>query len=133
MQYNDENRGAIQLRDRARQIIDFRGLKYGSITPTDLDGLIEYKDKAFVLLEMKYGSAKMPYGQELALRRIVDGLQHSGKETLLLLCSHQIKNWEQDIIAACTPVASSYYHQNWRPGDGRTAKQYIDAFLHFVG
>ena len=48
MEYQNNNRGVIQNRDRKKQIIDFSGLKYGKITPTDIDGLIEYKDKAMM-------------------------------------------------------------------------------------
>jgi len=49
-------RGVIKYRGRARQIIDFRGLTYGNITPTDIDGLIEYKDKCILLIEIKHQS-----------------------------------------------------------------------------
>jgi len=40
-------RGKIEHRDRARQIRDFSNLRYGNITPTDIDGLIEYQNKCF--------------------------------------------------------------------------------------
>ena len=51
MIYNEENRGTIQNRERARQIIDFHGLRLdGKITPTDSDGEIEYHDKAWVFM-----------------------------------------------------------------------------------
>lgn len=35
MNYTDDNRGAIQFRERRKQIIDFSGLRVGNITPTD--------------------------------------------------------------------------------------------------
>lgn len=70
MNYNE--RGKIENRNRARQIIDFSGLQYGKITPTDIDGLIEYHDKAILLLEFKYADAEMPRGQKVALERMCD-------------------------------------------------------------
>jgi len=41
MLYTDDNRGTIQNRERARQIIDFHGLRIRNITPTDIDGFIK--------------------------------------------------------------------------------------------
>ena len=71
MLYDDDNRGSIQFPDRARQLIDFSGLRYNKITPTDIDGFIEYHDEAIVFMEFKYGNAELPYGQKLALERLL--------------------------------------------------------------
>ena len=38
-------RGATTYKERAKQGRDFTGLRYGNITPTDIDGLIEYHGK----------------------------------------------------------------------------------------
>ena len=41
---------------RMRQLIDFTGLELeGGIYPTDIDGLIEYHDQEYILIEVKYG------------------------------------------------------------------------------
>ena len=72
MNYTDDNRGAIQFRERRKQIIDFSGLRVGNITPTDCDGLIEYHNKAYILFEIKHRDAKVPEGQLKALVRSVD-------------------------------------------------------------
>ena len=69
------NRGVINHRERARQINDFRNLLYGSITPTDIDGCIEYQNKAYILIEIKYNDALMSRGQELAFTRMCTILQ----------------------------------------------------------
>ena len=45
-------RGVITNRARARQIRDFSGLQIGTITPTDLDGLIEFHDECFIFCEI---------------------------------------------------------------------------------
>ena len=47
-------RGAIMHAERAKQLNDFNGLQYGNITPTDIDGVIDYKDRAMVFLEIKF-------------------------------------------------------------------------------
>lgn len=131
MNYTSGNRGRIQLRDRARQIVDFSGLRYGKITPTDLDGLIEFQNKAFILYEYKYQNADMPPGQKLALTRLIDCLNLS-KPSVLFLCRHEIADCESDIPGARIIVAKRYYRGKWRDGDGRTAREYTDTFLDWV-
>ncbi len=46
--------------DHLTQFNDFSGLRYGSIYPTDIDGLIEIQDKLFIFIELKYQEAKVP-------------------------------------------------------------------------
>ena len=86
MFYDDANRGVIQNRERARQIIDFSGLRYGNITPTDIDGCIEYQDKGVAFIEIKHRDSPMPKGQELALTRLVDNNSTAGKRAVLYVC-----------------------------------------------
>lgn len=58
---------------KMRQLIDFRDLNIdGYIYPTDIDGVIEYKDSEYILFEFKYGHADLPAGQKLALQRMAD-------------------------------------------------------------
>lgn len=51
---------------RAKQLIDFAGLSIdGYIYPTDIDGLIEYKDSEYILFEVKHGVRKSRLGRSL--------------------------------------------------------------------
>ena len=65
MVYTDENRGKIQFRARKKQILDFSNLrlKY-RITPTDMDGLIEYRNRIRFFIEMKYRNAVPSHGAQ---------------------------------------------------------------------
>ena len=48
---------------RMKQLIDFKGLELDNgIYPTDIDGLIEYHDSEYILLEVKHKDARVPYG-----------------------------------------------------------------------
>lgn len=134
MDYTDENRGKIQYRKRAKQIIDFSGLKYrDNITPTDIDGCIEYKKKAYVFYEFKLANQEMPKGQRIALVEMVDDLQKAGKQTVLFLCSHNVTDPQKDIIAAETKVMKTYFNGEWKDKGGRrTAKEHTDAFIKWV-
>lgn len=129
--YSDENRGRILFGKRIHQVVKFEGLRYGNITPTDIDGLIEYRGKAVLLYEFKLRGYGMSEGQRLALTRIVDGLEASGKFAALLLCEHDTPV-EQDVDAAGAEVAGVYWRHEWREGGGRTVKDWTDAFLGFA-
>jgi hypothetical protein len=135
MLYNDETRGIIQNPERARQIIDFSGIRFKNITPTDIDGLIEYKNIAYVLMEFKHREAEMPHGQSLALTRMVDDFDRQGKYATLLVCEHYVDDPKADIIARDTNVRRYYYRGKWYPAIDRsfygkntyqTVKRFID-------
>ena len=133
MIYNDENRGTIQNRKQARQIIDFRGLRLGGkITPTDSDGEIEYHDKAWVFMEFKYNGAPVPYGQQLAFERKINDIEKGGKEAVLFVADHLVDDADKDIDAASCRVRSLFYKGRWYDGDGRNVKEYVDGFIKYI-
>ena len=65
-------RGVIRNREFKQQIADFSGLRFGKITPTDLDAFMDFHNKLFVFVESKHGGAPLPYGQRLAIERLCD-------------------------------------------------------------
>ena len=130
MEYS--SRGKIQNRERARQIIDFSGIRYGNITPTDIDGMVEYRDKAFLLFEYKFSDNDLPYGQELAFTRLTDCIQKAGKHATFLVCEHMAEDCSLDVDAANAVVRKIYYAGQWYTDGKRTAKQVTDAFISFV-
>lgn len=128
MEYADSNRGIIQNRQRARQIIDFSGLQYGKITPTDLDGLIEYQNKAFIFYEFKFGNADLPYGQKLALERLANRIKDV--EVAVLVCEHNTEDPNEDINAGNAIVRNIFYRGKWYSEKRRrSVKQVTDAFI----
>ena len=100
-------------RDRARQLIDFEGLNVGSILPTDLDGLIEYHDEAFILYEFKYKGTEIPLGQRIAIERMVDTFSKAGKQAVAFLCRHEVKDPNEDVLAKDATVTSVYWNGTW--------------------
>lgn len=133
MNYTDENRGLIQNRERARQIIAYDNLRFKRrITPTDIDGYFEYDDKAFVFYELKYGNAHPPQGQLLALKRLVKAITESGRKAVLFICNHQVGDTDKDIDAASSIVTSVYMGGDTYKGDGRTAKRMTIDFLKYA-
>jgi hypothetical protein len=83
-------RGKIRNRDLALKERDFSGLRWGKITPTDIDGFVEFGNTLFVFVEGKFGQSAMPYGQRLALERLCDACHNesSKKYSIAFVVSH---------------------------------------------
>ena len=113
MNYTNANRGVIQFRDRARQIINFKDIRLGNITPTDCDGEIEFQNKAWVFIEIKYRDAQLPHGQKLALERKVDDMNRAQKSAICFVAEHYIDDTSVDIDAANCIVREFYHRSKW--------------------
>lgn len=122
-------RGVIRNRNYANQVRDFSGLRFNNITPTDIDGMIEYKNLCYVYIETKYDGAELPFGQKLALERQTDDMQKV-KPTITIIASH---NSEGDIDVANTTVTQYRWKGEWRTRDATTGeliRNFIDWIEH---
>jgi hypothetical protein len=108
----DEFRGVIHNRERAQQIKDFHGLRFGKITPTDIDAFIEWKDKLYIIVECKLIGYDMPFGQRLALERMCDSLAKD-KPSILFMPHHNCPK-EEDIDFSTLPVKDYYFVGKWK-------------------
>lgn len=124
----------IRNRRRARQIIDFKGIRIGEKgMPTDCDGLIEYHDKAYVLFEIKHGKKDVPVGQCLALVRMCDDFARINKPAVFIVAEHEIDDPAEDIDAAACIVRNFYWRHKWyQPSERVTLKEKIERFINFV-
>lgn len=124
----EATRGIIRNRAYAQQIRDFSGLKFGTVTPTDIDAFIEIADQTFVFMESKFGGSVPPRGQILALERLCDAVFLAGRESILLLMSHTSR---EDIDFAACPVHAYRYQKEWFPlaGLGVSAFGACEAFI----
>ena len=133
MNYTDDNRGKILYPERRQQIIDFSGLRYGNITPTDCDGIIEYRDQAWVFIEIKYRDTEFPVGQKLMHERLANGLEKAGKKTLIILAEHYVDDPKQTINAAECIVRQIYFKGEWLVPKGKhKLKDVVDRFIASV-
>ena len=126
-----KNRGLINNRARAKQLRDYSGLRFGNITPTDLDGVIEYHNKAYLILELKYEDPELYLGQRLALERITDDLEYR-KPTLCIIASHYQHNPSKDIDAANASVTEYRLKGEWikiSQDSTITTRNIMDLFL----
>jgi hypothetical protein len=119
----------IRNRDYVVQARDFSGLHIGTITPTDVDMLIEYHDRYFIFAETKYGDTELEVGQRLAFERLCDATQRSGKPSILFITSHQARP-PMDIDMARTIVTEYRYRRKWQVPPGPiTLKEAVASFI----
>lgn len=121
--------------EKMRQLIDFKGCSVGAgLYPTDIDGLIEYKDSEYILFEVKYAGKPVPIGQKLAIQRMIDDFTKVGKQAVALICDHKIKDPKKTIIMSKCRVREIYYgrEKQWRAPDKEiTVKEAIDSFQKY--
>ena len=128
----DCNRGKIRNRDNAKQLRDFSGLRFGKITPTDIDGFLDFGGEVFVFFELKHGTSKMPTGQKLAYERIVDACEKGGVCTLFILAHHNTDK-ESDVDVSTLNVTEYYSDGVWfKPECEITVRESVRLFLRKI-
>lgn len=125
-----EQRGQIVNRRRAQQIRDFSGLIYkDKITPTDIDGFLDFGDKAFVFFELKCVGIPLTYGQRLALERLNNSALKAGRRVLTLIAEHGTSADEDIDVANCI-VTESIQSNGWKQAtQGLTVRKAVNIFL----
>lgn len=128
-------RGIIQNRERKKQIIDFRNIKYKKITPTDIDVIIDFGGRAFVVVELKHGDAPIPDGQRICLENMVRGWANGGVKAIAIIGNHFIDNCNEDVLLDECKVNKIYLsdEKRWRPPTkAMTIKDIVDAYHAWI-
>ena len=105
-------RGEIRNLDHARQLVLFKGMRWGTITPTDIDGFIDFRNRLFIFLEVKYGDEPVPMGQRIALERLCKNSVSDNRTACALIVRHNVKG--ADIEVAKMPGSEIYYKGEWK-------------------
>lgn len=106
-------KGDIRNESYAKQINSFSGLlRRRGITPTDIDGLIDYNGKAFIVLEGKFGDAPIPMGQRIALENIANAIHEGGKQIIVLVFRHNV-SLSLQVDVSTQFVSEYYYNRQW--------------------
>ena len=127
-----EDKSRIHNQGKMRQLIDFKNIDIdGYIYPTDIDGLIEYKNSEYIIFEIKFKGADVPYGQRLALQRMVDDFAAAGKRAIVFVCEHNVKDTTVPVVAArCVvrEIYSSTDHAWITPVPGMRVREAVELF-----
>jgi len=105
--------GKIRFPDRARQIKDYTGLKFErNITPSDIDGAMDFGGELFVFLEYKMTGCQMPGGQRRFLASMCDAINTS-KDAVVLVAEHNTPIGEE---IDCANAAVVEFRCKWADG-----------------
>lgn len=107
-------RGVIRNRAFAQQIKDFSGLRFGNITPTDIDGFMDFGDRLFVVIEGKHAGASLSTGQRMALERLVDACHTPPRRIASCLIVDHYEANSDDVDYANTVVRTMRWNGQWR-------------------
>lgn len=95
-------RGEIRYLERLRQVLSFTGMeRHRRITPTDIDGFIDYNGRSFVFLEGKEVGRELGYGQRLMLENLVTRSDAGGCSSIAILFSHDTGSGDVIIMKDC--------------------------------
>ena len=128
-------RGVIQNRERKKQIIDFRNIRYNKITPTDIDVILDFGGRAFVVIEIKHGSAPIPDGQRICLENMVRAWAKGKTKAIAITAVHFVDNCNDDVMLDECIVNELYMsdEKKWRPPKKpMTVKELVDTYHKLV-
>lgn len=126
-------RGTYENRKRGKQLLRFDGMNYlQNITPTDIDALIDVRDKVLVLFEAKLADKECPFGQKLALERLIRDAYKAGKHAICIIGEHNITDPDCDVFLKDL-IAREVYdteYKAWKPmKKTMTVKELADWYI----
>ena len=129
-------RGTYEHPNRGKQLLRFDGMRFlDTITPTDIDGLIEVRNQIFIFFEAKLQDKEVPDGQRLALERLVKDAGMAGKHAIAIVGEHNITDPSEDVFLKDLLVREVFTTETmrWRPPKRRLyAKEAADVYIkHF--
>ncbi len=115
-------------RERAKQLIDFSGLRFGKLMLTDIDAIFDYKNKGWLIIEVKTKGERLSLGQKIAIERMTDELGRS-KPALAMVVEHETST-DTDVDLATCLVTSVRVNGAWRKIKKQiTTRQLFLAFI----
>lgn len=105
-------RGTFRNTDHARQLGRFDGMRWGNITPTDIDFATDFHGRLFVYADAKYGNAELPVGQRIFFERTCE-LLHRPPATFAV--AFVVSHWEKgDFEFKQTIIRRYLWERVWR-------------------
>ena len=129
-------RGVYQHPERARQLILFEGLldkeRYGKITPTDIDMMLEHHGKVWVMCEVKIAGKDVPQGQRILFQHFMELVKEANRDGIAFIAEHDVKDVNTDVYLNNCYVRElmTSDNQTWRPPKRKiSVKDITDLFM----
>jgi hypothetical protein len=112
---DEVKRGQVGNIAKATQWRDYSGLRFErNITPTDIDGSVDFDGELFVMLEYKSKGAPLSHGQRLHLESHTNAINEGSKRAACLVCEHETPPDEPIDGAAARVVEYLWWgNQKW--------------------
>lgn len=128
-------RGVYEHPNRGKQLLRFDGMRFlDSITPTDIDALIEVRNQIVVFFEAKLKDKEVPFGQKLALERLVKNAGRAGKHAIAIIGEHNVTDPSEDVFLKDLLVREVFTTEQmqWRPPKRKLyAKEAADVYIKY--
>ena len=121
--------GLLNNSNLAKQGIDFSGLQWGKIHPSDVDLVLEIKNEVLILGEFKYKGSEIPTGQRLMLERLCNSW-HTGK-SFIIFAHHEHDDETTNIPLLKCEVYKLYYQGKWYNRSGSVKDKVEDILKYF--
>jgi len=122
--------GGFQYPERAKQLMNYEGMEWESMTPTDIDGFLDYRGKYFVYMEGKVVGKDLLRGQELALENATKSHAKAGHKAIAIVFEHDTPVEQQVFVKNCRVVRYYLNNSEWRETQQpRKVKELIDLFF----
>jgi len=122
----------IKNRARKQQILSYAGCKWGKISFSDIDAIMEIRNKVYIVVEVKYLDAPVPTGQRILLEHLNQALAKAGKYCLTIVASHSVDDTAQDVDLATCQVKQIYINGHWI-NKSVSVKKLMDNYLRLSG
>ncbi len=107
---------SFKNRARAAQLIDFQGLQWGKMRPTDIDLSVDWGQDTFVFVEVKGINQGLTVGQRIHLEGLVKAIRKGGKTAYAVVAKHSTRATE-DVQAQNCLVTSIFSGNGWETVD----------------
>lgn len=128
-------RGVYEHPNRGKQLLRFDGMRFlDSITPTDIDALIEVRNQIVVFFEAKLKDKEVPFGQKLALERLVRNAGRAGKHAIAIIGEHNVTDPSEDVFLKDLLVREVFTTEQmqWSPPKRKLyAKEAADVYIRY--
>lgn len=101
--------GMIRNSNMVKQAIDFKGVEFGKVHPTDIDCVLEFDGKHLILIEVKKAGNNIPMGQKNVLERIANNWRGN---SIVLKVEHECDEHRDIPIQQCL-LTLYYYKGKW--------------------
>lgn len=122
---------------RGKQLLRFDGFGFDhknleTVGATDIDALIDVRDRILIIFEVKLDGKIVPKGQRYVLQRLVEDAKAKGKHAIAIVVDHSIYDPDEDVYLADLIVREVFESEGmmWKPMKKRmTARELANWYV----